>query len=91
MPQPRQFNKGQIDQRRNGVYFESGSASKASSLVLLGGRNKKAPGKALVCVWLGGEGVCFPPIQYCLFQFNKHANTALWQAFHENSMFFVVH
>jgi hypothetical protein len=31
-------------------------SSKASSLVLLGGRNKKAPGKALVCVWLGGEG-----------------------------------
>jgi hypothetical protein len=32
-------------------------SSKASSLVSLGGRNKKAPGKALVCVWLGGEGV----------------------------------
>lgn len=38
-------------------------SSKASSLVLLGGRNKKAPGKALVCVWLGGEGVRIDIVQ----------------------------
>lgn len=43
-------------------------SSKASSLVLLGGRNKKAPGKALVCVWLGGEGVRFRLLPHSLIK-----------------------
>lgn len=47
-------------------------SSKASSLVLLGGRNKKAPGKALVCVWLGGEGDCREIVQRHPEQSIKH-------------------